>query len=212
MSAVLYYSTFCKHCNDLLLYCSRLNITNELHFLSIDKRIKKGNQTFILLENGSEILLPSAIRCVPSLLLLQNGNRILEGDSIKDYITQKSRHGSGNNQTMMQQNGNNAQPHRDQHTRQPNNQPLEEPDAFSLADLGGSVVSDNFSFLDQTDEELSAKGSGGMRQLYNYATINHNDTIQTPPDSYSPDKVGSNSLEQLMAQRDKDVPRQQPRM
>jgi len=74
------------------------------------------------------------------------------------------------------------------------------------------VVSDNFSFLDQTDEELSAKGSGGMRQLYNYATINHNDTIQTPPDSYSPDKVGSNSLEQLMAQRDKDVPRQQPRM
>jgi len=51
-----------------------------------------------------------------------------------------------------------------------------------------------------------------MRQLYNYATINHNDTIQTPPDSYSPDKVGSNSLEQLMAQRDKDVPRQQPRM
>lgn len=189
MSGILYYSTFCKYCNDLLQYCSRLNITNELHFLSIDKRVKRDNRTYILLENGSEILLPSIIRCVPSLLLLNEGNRILEGDSIKEYISQKS------NQ------GNNVKHHNQQ--RQQN----KEPDSVNLGDLCGSVVSDNFSFLDQEDEELSAKGNGGMRQLYNYATIYSNDTIQTPKDSYVPDKVGSDSLEKLIAQRDLDVPK-----
>ena len=41
---------------------------------------------------------------------------------------------------------------------------------------------------------LSAKGNGGLRQMYNYATINHNDKIETPPDDYVPDKVNEDSL------------------
>ena len=81
-----------------------------------------------------------------------------------------------------------------------------EPECFSFDNLGGlNVVSDNFSFLDQGSESMLAKGDGGMRQLYSYATINHNDTIQTPPDNYSPDTIGNISLEKLQEQRNKET-------
>jgi len=83
-----------------------------------------------------------------------------------------------------------------------------EPNSFSLGreSMGGfGVASDNYSFLDQTADELSAKGNGGMRQLYNYATLDLVDKIETPPDNYSPDKVGSVSLEQLQQKRNLDI-------
>ena len=83
-----------------------------------------------------------------------------------------------------------------------------EPNAFSLGreSMGGfGVASDNYSFLDQSADELSAKGNGGMRQLYNYATIDTVDKIDTPPDNYSPDKVGSVSLEQLQQKRQSEL-------
>ena len=43
---------------------------------------------------------------------------------------------------------------------------------------------------DLTPDELSAKGNGGRRQLYNYVSA-HDDgsAIQTPPDTYQPDKI-----------------------
>lgn len=192
MSAILYYSTFCKHSKELLQFCSRLNITNEIHFLSIDKRIKKGNETYIILENGTEILLPNVIRCVPSLLLLNNSNKILEGDTIKEYIAQLlgGKGGSKNQQEQQQ---------------------IKEPDAFSLGSLGGSVVSDQYSFWDQSSDEMSAKGNGGLKQLYNYATIEHVDVINPQPDNYKPDKIGNVSLDKLIAERDRDIPQQQRR-
>jgi len=48
-----------------------------------------------------------------------------------------------------------------------------------------------------------AKGNGGMRQMYNYSTIDYSNTgkIETPPDNYAPDKVGQVSLEQLQQNR-----------
>ena len=89
-----------------------------------------------------------------------------------------------------------------------------EPSAFGFNDQGFSgVVSDNYSFLDQTSDEMSAKGSGGLRQMHNYVLLNQNDTIETPPDNWSPDKVGNDvSLDKLIAQRNMDVPQQPPRM
>ena len=66
-------------------------------------------------------------------------------------------------------------------------------------------MSDNYSFLDQNPDDLSAKGSGGMRQLYNYATISHNDNISTPPEDYNPDTIGEVSLEQLQQARQNDI-------
>ena len=62
------------------------------------------------------------------------------------------------------------------------------------------VVSDEFSFLDSSVSELSAQGNGGMRQIYNYATL---DTSQSIPVQFDPDKQPkiNMTLEQLEQQR-----------
>ena len=46
--------------------------------------------------------------------------------------------------------------------------------AFSLGGGGGfgDVVSDQYSFLDQNEEDLKATGNGGMRQMHNYVDLN----------------------------------------
>ena len=68
-----------------------------------------------------------------------------------------------------------------------------------------TVLSDNYSYLDMSAEELSAKGNGGLRMMHNYCTINQNQTIATPPDDYEPDKVGSVDLGKLQMQRANEV-------
>ena len=75
-----------------------------------------------------------------------------------------------------------------------------EPLAFSLSEMG-SNLSDNYSYLDMTAEELSAKGNGGLRMRHNYMLIDENPPIATPPDNYEPDKVGNVDLGQLQASR-----------
>jgi hypothetical protein len=80
-----------------------------------------------------------------------------------------------------------------------------EPAPFSLTSdfMGHGVASDTYSFWDQSSEEMMAKGNGGMRQMYNYSTIDYSNAgkIETPPDNYAPDKVGQVSLEQLQQNR-----------
>ena len=52
-------------------------------------------------------------------------------------------------------------------------------------------------------DELSAKGKGGMRQLYNYVAANDDiKLINTPPDNYRPDKLSNNvTIDKLQQQR-----------
>ena len=80
-----------------------------------------------------------------------------------------------------------------------------EPLAFSLNNCGFGVTSDNFSFLDQDSQSLSAKGDGGMRQQHHYAGLDYNGNIDTPPDTYEPDKIGQVSMEQLQQKRNIDI-------
>jgi hypothetical protein len=63
------------------------------------------------------------------------------------------------------------------------------------------VVSDEFSFLDSSVTELSAQGNGGMRQTYNYATLDSN--AESMPIQFDPDKQPklNMTLEQLEQQR-----------
>jgi hypothetical protein len=81
-----------------------------------------------------------------------------------------------------------------------------EPLAFMMGSgVGFGVVSDNYSFLDQDATSLAAKGDGGMRQQHHYATYDYNGAIETPPDTYEPDKVGPVSVEQLQQARNLDT-------
>ena len=73
MTEILYYSNYCNNCKPLLQKISKIDqsIQKEMHFLSIDRRVKKPDgTTHIVLENGQELLLPPIITKVPALLLL----------------------------------------------------------------------------------------------------------------------------------------------
>ena len=80
---------------------------------------------------------------MPALLLLNRGNQVVYGENIKKQLYPVK--------TQTQEVVSNL-----------------EPDAFSFCDMNASgVTSDNFSFLDQDNDSLSAKGDGGLRQLRN---------------------------------------------
>ena len=69
----------------------------------------------------------------------------------------------------------------------------------------GSGLSDNYSYLDMSADELSAKGNGGLRILHSYVQVDQNQVIATPPDDYVPNKVGSVDMDKIMAQRSADI-------
>ena len=185
MSTILYYSNFCDNCKILLQILSKSNVKDDMHFINIDKRVKKNNgATYIVLENGQEILLPPTVTKVPALLLLNKGHHILFGNDINKYLEPKHVAQANN---IVKTNG--------------------EPLAFTLCGGGGAfgVVSDNYSFLDQDADSLSAKGNGGMRQQHHYASLDGQGMIETPPDTYAPDTIGQVSMEQLQQKRNKDI-------
>ena len=191
MTSIIYYSNNCDRCKAVLTALSKSRLQDDIHFLCIDKRVKSGTGAWhIITETGEKVLLPPQVNRVPALLLLNKGHQVLYGEQILQHFQPKN---AALNDAATGFNG--------------------EPNAFALGreSMGGGfgVASDNYSFLDQSADELSAKGNGGMRQLYNYATIDLVDKIDTPPDTYSPDKVGSVSLEQLQNKRSLEIQNQQ---
>ena len=191
MSSIIYYSTHCDKSKAVLTALSKSQVSNDIHFLCIDRRVKSSTgAVHILTETGEKVLLPPQVNRVPALLLLNKGHLVLYGDQILQHFQPK------NVALNDQATGFNG-----------------EPNAFALGresmGSGFGVASDNYSFLDQSADELSAKGNGGMRQLYNYATVDLVDKIDTPPDTYSPDKVGSVSMEQLQQKRQSEIQNQQ---
>lgn len=183
MSSVLYFSNYCDNCKKLLHFLSRSPQSKEMHFVCIDKRQRQSNgSTHVILPNGSQILLPPNITRVPALLLLNKSNHVLFGDDIMNYLRPQE---INLNEQATGGNG--------------------EPSAFMFGNGGGGgwgVVSDNYSFLDQDPESLLAQGDGGLRQMHSYATPDFVNNIETPPDTYAPDKVAPNHLEQFQKNRD----------
>ena len=186
MSMILYYSNYCESCRNILPTISQSHLKNDIHFLCIDNRIRKpDNSLYLVMSNQKEILLPPVITQVPALMLLNRGSQVLLGKQIIEYL-----------QPVQTKNvldlgkGNNT-----------------EPESFCLLDINNyGVSSDNYSFLDQTVESLSAKGNGGLRQLRNNVLLEHTDQIETPPDTYVPNKVGDVSLEKLEKERNENLP------
>jgi hypothetical protein len=194
MSSILYYSNYCEHSKKLLQNLTKANLTNDIHFICIDKRVKEANnKIYIVLENGQKIIMPENVTRVPALLLLTQGYQVLYGESILQHFKPKM-------ETQVK-------------TATYNNL---EPRAFSFGGGGGggggggfgSVVSDQYSFLDMDSDSLSAKGNGGMRQMHNYVDLNYSDSIPTPADDhdYKASKLPEGlTVEQLQQQRDQDI-------
>ena len=185
----LYYSNYCKHSKKVLDFLSKSGITEKLNCICIDKRKRdpNTNQMFIQLDDGKQVLMPPNLSSVPALLLINKGySLVLGSDIIQHYEPEVKK-------KLESANFGDG-----------------EPSSYTIqSSSGGSnIVSEQFTFYDMSPDELSAKGAGGQRQLYNYVPVaNSNNAINTPPDSYKPDKVSNEvTIDTLQQQRNADVP------
>jgi hypothetical protein len=194
MSSILYYSNHCNHSKNLLQRLSKNDNRKDIHFICIDKRIQEGEKTYIILENNSKIVLPNTVTRVPALLLLNQGYSVLFGEDILKHFRPKEE---------MQQ----------KQATQNNMEPM----AYTFANTG-SIVSDQYSFLDMDADALTTQGNGGMRQMHNYVDLNMKNVMeqQYPQDEFDKKahKIPENvTIEQLQKQRDNEFNRisnQQP--
>ena len=86
MKYILYYSNFCKHCENILSILSKSQLKDSIYFVNIDNRVLENGKMCILLQNGKKLVLPKSVKEVPSLILLHQGNIVLEGKQILDYF------------------------------------------------------------------------------------------------------------------------------
>ena len=194
MSCILYYSNFCEPSKKLLQTVSKTQNTNNIHFICIDKRIKDSSgKIFIVLQTGQQILMPDNVTRVPALLLLNQNYKVIYGDDIykhlKPQITQEIKQATKNNM-----------------------EPTTFQDGFGCFGGfgGGGIVSDNYSFLDQSDTDLGVKGDGGLRQMHNYVTLHESNMFSINcPEGSDPStgklKEGETSIEALQRRRNEEL-------
>lgn len=191
---ILYYSNYCPNSKKVLGIISKHGLAEKLNCINIDKRSRDPHtgQVYIHLDDGKKVMIPPNVHGVPALLKVKEKYSAIFGGEIISYLEPQIK---ANISQMVQLNG--------------------EPVGTSLGQsVGGvSIVSEQYTYFNASPEELSAKGNGAARQMYNYVPADHslNHSIQTPPDSYKPDKIGNSvSIESLQNQRNLDIPQSGP--
>ena len=185
---ILYYSNFCPNSQKVVQYISKAGLIEKINAICIDKRSVDPNtgQVHIQLENGKKIMLPPNIHSVPALLVVKkNYNALFGGEIIKYFepaVLSKMKEA---------------------------NMITGEPVGTSLSGATGNlnIMSEQYTLYDLSPEELSAKGVGGRRPLYNYTSVSDDTiTIPTPPDTWRPDKVDQSvTIDNLTQKRDKEI-------
>jgi hypothetical protein len=180
---ILYYSNYCKNSKKVLQSLAKTNLKEKISFICIDNRNidPKTNQTMIMLENGRMVIMPPNLVYVPSLLLVKDKYRILIGDQIIEHL-----------RPAIIQSG----------TVQTNGEPM----CYDFNQTSSGIMSESFTFYDMSPDELSAKGNSDRRSMHNYVSARTDKlTINTPPDTYSPNKIGDVSIENLQQQRQSEL-------
>jgi len=143
----------------------------------------------IVLENGNMVPLPPNVHEVPSLIAVNKSYQLILGDDIIKYFEPKVK------EKLSSQNFE-----------------VGEPVGFPISMISGSggsnIVSEQYTNYNMTPQELSSKGNSSNRQLYNYVPYDQNNNpIETPPDTYRPDKIASGvTIENLEQQRNSEIP------
>ena len=181
MPEICYYSNYCDPSKKLLQKISRTKLQQNIHFICIDQRAKSSRGQTYIIYNGEQLILPSVVTCVPALYF-SDTNKALFGEEIYKYLLPKEAE-----LTHVATSGQG------------------EPECFSIGQM--CQLSDMYSFLDQSPEDLSAKGNGGTRQLRHFSALDEQVTIHTPEEDYVPDKVGKSgkSIEDYKNEREQAV-------
>jgi len=185
---ILYYSNYCKHSQSVIQALVKSNLTDKLSFICIDKRSRDANtgQNMVVLENGSKVVMPPNVHSVPALLLINEQYRVVLGDDILQRLHPQMKNNMVSAQSV----------------------PDEPAGYFLNTSAGGTnILSEKFTSYDLSPDELSAKGNGGRRQMYNYMSAQDDiNVINTPPDTYRPDKVSNDvTLDTLQQSRMDDI-------
>lgn len=180
MSCILYYSRYCNNCQEVLMALKNQPPKDKVHYLPVDTREVRDGKTCIILQNGEAVILPPTIDKVPALLLLDRGCACIYGSNIIEHLIPNMLNTKEAVQSELA------------------------PDSFSFSGTFGGVASDSFSFLDQSSQDLEAKGNGGMRQRHHYAALDSKIAIRTPPDTWTPDKVAEGSIQKLEEERNRE--------
>ena len=171
----LYYSNHCKHSQRVLQFLVKGNLAEKINFLCIDKRRRdpNNNQMYIILENGQRVVMPPNVNSVPALLLVKQSYRVILGDDIVQYFQTAA--SVETKKRIMRE-------------------PVDPVGTSIMLSTGGmNIVSEPYTMYNLTPDELSAKGSSGRRQMYNYVSANDEIiSINTPPDEYQPAKISQN--------------------
>jgi hypothetical protein len=190
MSNILYYSNYCDNCKNLLLKLNKYTNKNDTHFINIDNRKKDPSGNIILnLENGQSVIMPNSVSKVPALLILNENYRVIFGNDIISFLNIETY--TGNVVDTKERVFEN---------------PQSEPTTFEWMSTSG-VSSDLFSFLDTSPDELTAKGNGGERQMYNYTNMDYSSSINTPNEDYQANTIGNDgsSMENIQSQRENEI-------
>jgi hypothetical protein len=184
---IIYYSKFCKNSDKIIKILSRSSVKDYIHFIPIDKRETRQGKITIFLDNGDTVILPQNIKKVPAMLLLHAGNRILFGDEILHFFKDDF---DKDRKTATNKNG--------------------EPLAYSFTGEMGTNMSDHYSYLDQSSDDMGVKGEGGMRQMHSFVTLEDKIMIDTPPEDYVKEKLNESDIKQYQESRNAVV--QQPKL
>jgi hypothetical protein len=181
MKYILYYSNNCNNSKNVLYSLSRNYNGKDICYICIDKRVRNQDGTrSAVLDNGQLVPLPPNITHVPSLMMLNNGFNIIQGDGpILGELLQKG-------QNTVSSLGGFVN---------------DEPMAFSSSEMNG--MSDNYSYLSLDTNQMSARGNGGLSMMHGFAHIDHVDYIQTPQESEG--KGGGVDLERIKQERAQQV-------
>ena len=183
MPNILYYSSYCDNCQKLLSSLSKNKYENTM-FFSVDSRETVNNQTYLILSNGSRVVLPVNVTQVPSLLIIDENtkkNTLTVGKDIYKYFN-------------IEVDGSTSK--------------KKEVDDVVAFELGGNQVpSDTFSYLETSSDDLLATGNGGLQQLHNYSTLDVIHNIETPPDNYTPNTISHDdrNLDDLKKERELEL-------
>ena len=185
MKYILYYSNHCNNSKNVLYSLSRNYNAKDICYICIDKRVRNQDGTrSAVLDSGQLVPLPPNVTHVPSLMLLNKGFNLIQGDGpILEELVPRS-------QNSVASLGGFANA---------------EPMAFSSSEMNG--MSDNYSYLSLDADQMSAQGNGGLAMMHGFAHIDHVDYIETPPDSQG--KGGPVDMDRFKHERNNQI--QMPR-
>jgi hypothetical protein len=173
----LYYSNYCKHCQKVIQFFTKNNLTDKANFICIDnrKRDPATGAIVITMPNGSAINLPPNLQSVPAMLVPSRNYQMVMGDDILQLYSSATASihvgggGGGNTAAAMHAHV--------------------EPSAFSFsAASGGGVFSEQYTSVALSHEDLSAKGNSQRRSLGNYVSADV-ETIHI----YAPEETNARS-------------------